>query len=148
SAYLDDCYAFHRSLRGVELWTRKANAKPIAHYLARIHLPAKNELVFGAVHRLVFPAVGSAPGAGGSYWQSDLTMHNPFAAAIPVTMRFVAGDTRIDRRLTLAPRQTIRWPDVATTFFRAPNSVGTLWVEHRENRAPVAVIKTWDRAHG
>jgi hypothetical protein len=150
SAYLDDCYAFHRSLRGVELWTRKPGAKPlaVAQYLERIRLPEKNELVFGAVHRLVFPAVGSTVGAGGSYWQSDLTMHNPFTAAMPVTMRYVAGDTRKDRRLTLAPRQTVRWPDVAKTFFNAPNTVGTLWVEHRENRAPVAVIKTWDAAHG
>ncbi|MDQ1446999.1 MAG: hypothetical protein QOI20_3463 [Acidimicrobiaceae bacterium] len=149
SAYLDDCYRFHRSLRGVELWVRRADAKPLAlaQYLRRIHLPTKNELVFGAVHRLVFPAVGSTPGAAGAYWQSDLTMHNPFREPMPVTLRLVAGDTRVDRRLTLAARQTFRWPDVVRTFF-GTSGVGTLWIEHREGRAPVAVIKTWDSAHG
>ena len=149
SAYIDDSYQFHRSIRGVELWTRRPNAKPLAtaQYLRRIRLPEKNELVFGAVHRQVFPAVGSTPGAAGSYWQSDLTMHNPFRDPIPVTLRFVSGEAHLDRRLTLAPRQTIRWADVVRSFFRT-EGVGTLWLEHRENRAPIAVVKTSDVAHG
>jgi len=149
SAYIDDAYRFHRSIRGVELWTRRADAKPrgVADYLTLIRLPDKKELVATGLARMVFPAVGSVPGVGGSYWQSDLTIHNPYREPMRVTLRYVAGDTGIDRRLTLAPRQTLRWPDVVRSLFAQPSSVGTLWIEHREGRAPVAVMKTSDVAH-
>jgi len=150
SAYLDDTYRFHRAVRGVELWTRRADARPraVADYLRLIHLPPEKELVSGGRVRLVFPAVGSLSGLGGSYWQSDLTLHNPLREAIPLTLRYVAGDTAIDRRLTLAPQQTIRWADVAHGLFGVQGAVGTLWIDHREGRVPVAVIQTYDVAHG
>lgn len=150
SAYVDDLYRFHRSVRGVELWTRRLEAKPraVGDYLRAIRLPDKKELVATGVARMVFPAVGSVPGVGGSYWQSDLTIHNPFREPIRVSLRYVTGDTGIDRRLTLAPRQTLRWPDVVRSLFAKPGSVGALWVEHRDGRAPVVVAKTSDVAHG
>jgi hypothetical protein len=149
SAYLDDMYVFHRSVRGVELWTRRNDAKPraIADYIKLIRLPEKKELVATGLGRMVFPAVGSIGGVGDSYWQSDLTLHNPYRDPLNVTLRYVAGNTGIDRRLTLAPRQTLRWPDVVRSLFARPGTVGTLWLEHREGRAPVAVIKTSDVAH-
>ena len=149
SAYIDDVYSFHRSVRGVELWTRRTDAKPrgVDDYLGLIRLPNKNELVGTGLARMVFPAVGSVGGVGGSYWQSDLTIHNPYREPLRVTLRYVAGNTGIDRRLTLAPRQTLRWPDVVRVLFARPGSVGTLWIEHREGRAPVAVVKTSDVAH-
>ena len=150
SAYIDELYQFHKAVRGVELWTRRAGvqARPVASYLARIRVPERKELAAGTRARMVFPAVGSVPGIGGSYWQSDLTMHNPFRDALPVTVRYVAHDVSVDRRLTLAPRQTLRWPDVVRTLFGTGGGVGTLWIEHREGRAPVAVVKTSDVAHG
>ncbi|HEY0140317.1 MAG TPA: hypothetical protein VGF48_05440 [Thermoanaerobaculia bacterium] len=150
SSYIDDCYSFWKSVRGVELWMRRADAKPrpVAEYLKRIRLPQRKELVGSAVARLVFPAVGSVHGAEGSYWQSDLTLHNPFRDPIAVTLRYVAGERHLDRRLTLAPRQTLRWANVARGFFGIEGVVGSLWIEHREGRAPVAVVKTSDVAHG
>lgn len=150
SAYLDDTYAFYRSVRGVELWTRRKDAKPraVADYLRLIRVPGQKELVATGVARMVFPAVGSVPGVGDSYWQSDLTIHNPFRDPMRVTLRYVTGDGGIDRRLTLAPRQTLRWSDVVRSLFARPNSVGTLWLEHREGRPPVAIVKTSDVAHG
>lgn len=96
---------------------------------------------------MVFPAVGSVNGVGGSRWQSDLTMHNPFRDPITVSLRFVSGDGGTDRRFTLGARQTMRWADVVRTLFRAGDTLGTLWIEHREGRAPVAVVKTSDVAH-
>jgi hypothetical protein len=110
-------------------------------------LPSKKELVASGMQRLVFPAVGSVPGVGGSYWQSDLTVHNPFREPLNVTLRYVTSQGGIDRRLTLAPRQTLRWTDVVNTLFAAGGGVGTLWVEHREGRAPVTIVKTADIAH-
>ncbi len=149
SAYIDDMYGFHRSVRGVELWTRRkdAKARAVADYLALIRLPDKKELVATGLARMVFPAVGSIGGVGDSYWQSDLTIHNPYRDPLRVTLRYMSGDRGIDRRLTLAPRQTLRWPDVVRTLFARPGTVGTLWLEHREGRAPVAVVKTSDVAH-
>lgn len=150
SAYIDDAYRFYRSVRGVELWTRRPDARPraVADYLKLIRVPDEKELVATGVARMVFPAVGSVPGVGGSYWQSDLTIHNPFRDPMRVTLRYVTGDAGFDRRLTLAPRQTLRWQDVVRSLFAQPGSVGTLWLEHREGRAPVAVVKTSDVAHG
>ena len=40
---------------------------------------------------MVFPAVGSVPGVNGAFWQSDLTMHNPFGTAA-AQLRYVTGD--------------------------------------------------------
>jgi hypothetical protein len=150
SAYIDDVYHFHKAVRGVELWTRRPLAvpRPLQSYLALIRLPDEKELVSSGVARMVFPAVGSLPGIGDSYWQSDLTMHNPFRDPIRVTLRYVTFDGGTDRRFTLAPRQTLRWPDVVRELFGGRHSLGTLWIEHREGRAPVAVVKTSDVAHG
>jgi hypothetical protein len=149
AAYLDDTYRFHKSALGVELWTRARNAEaaPVERYLARIRLPAQRELAAQGVARIVFPAVGSIPGANDTYWVSDLTLHNPFRDPLEVKLRYVAGDVRLDRALTLSPRQTMAWPDVVRTFFRAPSGIGTLWIWHRTGRAPVAVVKTYDAVH-
>jgi hypothetical protein len=96
---------------------------------------------------MVFPAVGTVPGVNGAFWQSDLTMHNPYREPLRMTLRYVTADGGTDRRLTLAPRQTLRWENVVRTLFAHENSLGTLWVEHREGRTPVAVVKTSDVAH-
>lgn len=150
AAYLDDTYIFDRNIRGVELWTRRRDAKPraTAEYLSLIRVPDAKQLVSSGIAQMVFPAVGSIAGLGGSYWQSDLTMHNPFRDPMTVSLRFVGPEKGIDRRLTLAPRQTLRWPDVVRTLFGVDGIVGTLWIEHREGRPPVAVVKTADVAHG
>ncbi|HVR39456.1 MAG TPA: hypothetical protein VMU84_10195, partial [Thermoanaerobaculia bacterium] len=148
SAYIDDRYRFYKSVRGIELWTRVANAheQPVARYLDRMRMPSQRELVSSGVERIVFPAVGDAEGAGGSHWISELTLHNPFREAITFTMRFVSANERIDRRFTLAPRQTFRLNYVVAKLF-GTTGIGTLWIEHRAGRAPVAIVKTYDAAH-
>jgi hypothetical protein len=149
AAYLDDCYRFYRSRRGVELWIRDRAARPapVSSYLARIYLPAKSDLVYARRTRMVFPAVGSMAGANNSYWVSDLTLHNPFRAPLNVSLRYASPDVHVDRRLTLAPRQTMRWPDVVRTYFGVAGR-GALWIESREGRVPVAIVQTSDIAHG
>jgi hypothetical protein len=74
-------------------------------------------------------------------------MHNPYREPLRLTLRYVTGERGTDRRLTLAPRQTLRWENVVRTLFQNDNSLGTLWVEHRQGRPPVAVVKTSDVAH-
>ena len=148
AAYIDDCYRFFSTVRGVEIWKRKPDAKPapVEAYLKRIRLPAKTEVVASARAQMVFPAVGSSPGANESFWVSDLTLHNPFREPITMSLRFIGPGVRIDRALTLGPRQTVRLPDVVRTYFGA-SGLGTLWIHHREGRAPVGIVKTADVAH-
>ncbi len=147
AAYLDDHYAYARSVRGVELWTRKpiAERASIDHYLRLIRIPTAKELTAtGARSRLIFPSVGSTPGANDSFWRSDLTLRNPYKEPIDLGLRYVAGDTRLDRRLTLAGGQTMRWEDVVKTLFHGPDSLGTLWIDYRGERGPVARVQTFD----
>lgn len=150
AAYIDDNYRFHRIVRGVEIWTRvpSARPRPAEAYLREIRLPTKQELVSSGLARFVFPIAGSIEGAGGAHWVSDVTLHNPFRDPIDVRLRYVSATVRADRALRLAARQTVRWPDMVKTFFGAPETLGTLWVEHRAGRAPAMVVKTWDDARG
>jgi hypothetical protein len=149
AAYLDDCYEFFRNVRGVELWRRRQDAKPapLAAYLRLIHVPGTHELVNPGFTRAVYPIVGSGEGIGGAYWQSDLTMHNPSREPIQVTLRYVSAGKNVDRRLTFAPMQTLRWDDVVKTFFHAGSTIGTLWLEYVNGRVPVVAVSSWDSAH-
>ena len=150
SAYIDDCYRFYKSVRGVELWTRVPNAHPapLASYLWRIHMPDEKEIVIAHRERIVFPVVGSVWGANGAYWVSDLTLHNPLREPMDISLRYVTGANAVDRQLHLSPRQTIRWPNVVHNLFLQLDGIGTLWIVHRTGHAPVALLQTSDVAHG
>jgi hypothetical protein len=150
AAYLDDHYAYARSVRGVELWTRKPAARSTAidDYLRLIRIPTAKELsVSGARSRLLFPSIGSTPGTNNAFWRSDLLLRNPFDDPIAVSLRYVAGDTRIDRRVTLGAGRTMRWPDVVKTLFQGPDSLGVLWIDYRGERGPIARVETYDVNH-
>jgi len=150
SAYIDDCYRFYKSVRGVELWTRipGARALPAPQYLKRIHLPKESEVADTARGRIVFPLVGTNPGIGDARWVSDLTLHNPFREPISMSLRFIAGGNSYDRRVTLRPRQTMVWPDLAHSLFAVPgDAIGSLWIDHRLGRMPAASVRTFDAAH-
>src|SRR5260370_38559404 len=84
-------------------------------------LPSRREMgLLGNRPRLVFPSIGSVPGASGTYWKSDLTLHNPLAARMSLVLRYVSGDTRIDRQVVLAAgHKTRRGGGHAALFFAA-----------------------------
>jgi hypothetical protein len=149
AGYIDDRYTYARSTRGIEIWRRRADAPPLnlAAYLARIRIPTVEELgAIGERSRVVFPSAGSLPGANGAYWRSDLTVHNPLKERMPLGLRYVAGDIRIDRAVTILGGQSLRWEDVVKSLFRAPEGSGVLWIEYRGKNAPVALLKTYDAA--
>ncbi len=133
AAYLDDCYRFYRSERGVELWTRLPNARPatLATYLKKFRIPAQKDVVTAERQRMVFPLVGSVAGANGTFWVSDLILHNALREPVSVSLRYISGDVRLDRHLEIAPRQTVTWPDVVRSFFGLPGGIGALWIEYR-----------------
>jgi len=150
ASYINDHYTYAHSTWGTELWTRKKSSLSLNldGYMRQIRLPSLREIgLLGERARLVFPSIGSVPGASGTYWKSDLTLHNPLAARISLVLRYVSGDTRIDRQVVLAGGQSIRWEDVTRTFFQAPEGRGVLWIEYRGRRPPVARLKTYDAAH-
>jgi hypothetical protein len=150
AAYIDDHYTYARSTRGVEIWRRRNDSPPLNlnGYLSRIRIPSLEELgMIGERSRVVFPSVGSLPGANATYWRSDLTLHNPFKERMPLGLRYVSGDARIDRAVTILAGQSLRWEDVVRSLFGAPEGSGVLWIEYRGQHPPVARIKTYDAAH-
>jgi hypothetical protein len=149
ASYLDDHYVYDSSTWGTELWRRKdpAPALNLAGYMREIRIPSLRDIgLLGARSRLVFPAVGSLPGAGGTYWRSDLTLHNPLKEPMSLALRYVGG-VRADRQITLGAGQSIRWENVTRTFFQAPEGRGVMWIEYRGDRPPIARLKTYDAAH-
>jgi hypothetical protein len=149
AAYLDDCYAFYRAIRGVEVWTRKVRTAPqnTASYLRLVHMPKLEEVATSFRERMVFPLAGITGGVNGAFWVSNLTLHNPTREPLFATLRFATAQARVDRRVRLAPRQTLFLPEVAKALFNT-TGLGTLWIEYRANHAPVALLETSDVAHG
>jgi hypothetical protein len=149
AAYLDDCYAFYRAIRGVEVWTRKADAHPrrTADYLRLIRMPKVEEVATSGRDRMVFPLAGMTGGVNGAFWVSNLTLHNPTRDPIFVTLRFATAQARVDRRLRIAPRQTLAYPAVVKSLFNT-SGLGTLWIDYRGGHGPIAVLETSDVAHG
>jgi hypothetical protein len=149
AAYLDDCYAFYRAIRGVEVWTRKADAHPrrTADYLRLIRMPKVEEVATAGRDRMVFPLAGMTGGVNGAFWVSNLTLHNPTRDPIFVTLRFATAQARVDRRLRIAPRQTLAYPAVVKSLFNT-SGLGTLWIDYRGGHGPIAVLETSDVAHG
>jgi hypothetical protein len=147
--YLDDHYSYYRTLMGVELWRRKPGSRPVDadRYLRGLRVPTAKELgASGERSRLVFPGVGSLPGANDSLWRSDLTLLNPASEPMRLMLRYVSGETRIGRPVILAANGSARWADVVKTLFGAPDSRGVLWIEYRAARPPVARVRTYDAA--
>jgi hypothetical protein len=150
ASYINDHYTYTHSTWGTELWTRKKSttALNLDGYMRQIRLPSLREIrLLGERARLVFPSIGSVAGASGTYWKSDLTLHNPLAERMSLALRYVSGETRIDRQVVLGGGQTIRWEDVTRSFFQAPEGRGVLWIEYRGQRPPIARLKTYDSAH-
>jgi hypothetical protein len=143
------CYAFYRAIRGVEVWTRSARTAPhrTADYLRLVRMPKQEEIATSGRERMVFPLAGITGGVNGALWVSNLTLHNPTREPLFATLRFGTEQRRIDRRVRLAPRQTVVFPEVAKSLF-GTTGLGTLWIECRINHAPVALLETSDVAHG
>jgi hypothetical protein len=150
AAYLDDYYTYAVTRRGIEIWRRREGTTraDVNAYVSRIRIPTSRELgTTGTRSRIVFPWMTSQTGGFGTRWRSDLTLHNPLTIPMRLRLRYIAGDTRVDRQVTLAAQRSIRWDDVVDTLFHAPESGGVVWIEYAGDRAPVARAQTFDVAH-
>jgi PKD repeat protein len=100
---------------------------------------------------LVIPAVGRAPGIGGTFWRSDLTLFNPGLTTLAVSLRYLAAgqDNRnaASQVVTLPPSRTIVIADVAQ-MFGISNGSGALRVTWNGSPGPIVTSRTYTSAVG
>jgi hypothetical protein len=85
---------------------------------------------------LVVPAAGSADGANGSKWQSELTLHNSGPQALTATIRYQQGTVTSDAvAVTVPARGTKSIDDIVRTTFHREGSIGALIVEVPDREA-------------
>lgn len=86
---------------------------------------------------LVVPAAGTGPGAAGSQWESELTLHNAAPRQILVSIEFHRGTTHGPVSITLGPRATVSINDIVKTRFGILSGSGALviGVADRDARA-------------
>ena len=78
----------------------------------------------------IVPAAGSAAGANGSQWQSELTLHNSGPQALTATVRYQSGTTTSDAIAVAVPaRGTKSIDDIVKTSFGREGSIGALIVD-------------------
>ena len=76
---------------------------------------------------LIVPAAGTGPGAYNSHWQSELTLHNTSATAVPVGVKFhdrngaQSGDD-----IQINARSTVTIQDIVATRFGRDSAIGAL----------------------
>lgn len=97
--------------------------------------------------RLVLTSIGRTPGAFGSYWMSDVIIHNPLASEQAVRLRFVSGGSQPEAQVvheesvTLAAREIRVIPDILKTLFRMEAGNGALFI------TPAAAVSVTSRTY-
>ncbi len=78
------------------------------------------------------PSVAHIAGADGSFWTSDLVLHNRGNAPAPVTLKFLGnsrdGTSGPEKSFTLDPFQTVTYADVLSSVFGIADDAGALEV--------------------
>jgi PKD repeat protein len=87
---------------------------------------------------LIIPAVGRTPGANGTFWRSDVTLFNPNAEAMNVTLRY----NGTNKSLNLAARDTEVLADILSSFGASAGS-GPLYLSWSAATGPVAMSRTY-----
>jgi PKD repeat protein len=100
---------------------------------------------------LVIPAVGRAPGIGGTFWRSDVTFFNPSLTTMTLSLRYLAAgqDNRnaVPQTVTLLPSRTIVIADVAQ-FLGISSGSGALRVSWTTASGPVVTSRTYTTSDG
>jgi PKD repeat protein len=112
-------------------------------YVQAIPAPSGSELTI--------PAVGRAPGIGGTFWRSDVTLFNPGLTTMNVALRYLAAgqDNRNAPAQTMAipPSRTVVIADVVQTLGIASGS-GALRVSWNGASGPIVTSRTYTTAVG
>lgn len=95
---------------------------------------------------LVLPAVGRAPGANGTFWRSDVAIHNPQSQALAITARYIAassdGRNGATTTISVAPNTTATMADVLSSFGLLSGS-GALELSWSGAAGPVVTSRTY-----
>jgi hypothetical protein len=77
----------------------------------------------------VVPAAGTGPGANGSQWMSELTLHNVSVKPITVELGFHTSEGLIETAsVEVAPRSTVSIDDVVRTTFDVTEGTGAITI--------------------
>lgn len=109
-------------------------------------------IVRGSVkQRLVLPGIARQAGAYGSYWLTDVVVHNPLDEPQNVDFRFAAAGVppqtaavTIIKTVTLAPKQIAVYSDVMKSLFDIDSGGGAVIIEPKV--AVTATARTYTRA--
>jgi len=92
----------------------QSNSKSLVVTLALLTLPAMASAQLSLSWML--PAVAHTAGSQGSYWRSDVSLHNPHDGSLPVVIQFLPSDTAnwsaVTLDLTLYAWETVNLWDV------------------------------------
>ncbi|MCU1246075.1 MAG: cell surface protein [Acidobacteria bacterium] len=91
---------------------------------------------------MTLPAVGRAPGANGTFWRSDLTLFNPGALSMTVTLRLHAPGASPSQYVALSAGQTVVLSDVVGSLGLSSAS-GSLDLSWTGATAPVVGSRTY-----
>ena len=79
---------------------------------------------------LIIPAAGSASGANGSVWKSDLTLHNTSSRATALSLVYHdQNGAAQSAQVTVDARKTISLDDVVRTTFQRENTIGAIEID-------------------
>ena len=99
-----------------------------------------------SVARAIVPAVGRAPGIGGTYWRSDVTVMNPNPYSVRVSWRYLpagSDNTAVAwSALNLGAGETRVLRDVAS-MFGVSSGTGALELSVDNGVAPVVTSRTY-----
>lgn len=101
------------------------------------------------LHRVVIPAAAFADGAAGSFFVTDLEVHNRGGSPAEVVLKWLPRDTDNTSPLesapiTIAPGATRRFANVLATAFGLGEGVGAILVESPSDRLS-AMSRTFNR---
>lgn len=136
--WIDRHYEYSRTVRGIELWTRRLAPLPAAVR------SAEASPVLWSEEYLIFPAVGSARGAAGSEWRSSFVAYNPDQRVMPIRLRYLSGRGNREVVVQLEPRRSLLIEDIVAETFRMPGTSGALLVRHPHDRSPIVSVQTQD----
>jgi PKD repeat protein len=111
-----------------------------------IYLPAT---AAPAGRRLILPAIARAEGSSGTFWRTDLTLHNHRAGEMALELQLVPGAfvpaAGPARQLILQPGETLTIADVVD-WFGSSAGVGGLTVDWSGSEGPVVASRTYTDA--
>ncbi|HEX8620233.1 MAG TPA: PKD domain-containing protein, partial [Thermoanaerobaculia bacterium] len=120
-----------------------ANASAVSTYASVIDNRTQDPIYIQGVpatfgNTLVVPVVGRAPGANNTFWRSDVTLFNPSAAALNVTLRY----NDVSQQLAIGGNDTVVLADVLSRFGFNSGS-GTLQMSWSAAAGPVVTTRTY-----